>query len=87
MTIRRTVKRVIDGDTLVINRKIAGTNRIRLAGVRAPERGQRGYISATSRLRGLVSGKTITIVPVGRSYGRVVANVRHRRKSVNKRLR
>jgi len=29
---RRTVKKVIDGDTFVVNRKIGGTNVVRLAG-------------------------------------------------------
>ena len=87
MTIRRTVKKVIDGDTVIVNRKIGGTDRIRLAGVRAPESYQKGGRAATSKLRRMVEGKQITIVPVGRSYGRVVANIRHRRKSVNKRLK
>jgi len=39
------------------------------------------------RLRGLIGGKTVTIVPVGTSYNRVVANVRSNRKGINKRLR
>ena len=84
---RRTVKKIIDGDTFVVNRKIGNTNRIRLAGVRAPEKYQSGGRTATDKLRKLIGGKTVTITPVGRSYGRIVAQVRHRRKSVNKRLR
>jgi len=87
MVIRRKVKRVIDGDTFIVSRRIGNTNRIRLAGVKAPARYQFGGRKATNRLRGLISGKTVTIVPVGRSYGRIVANVRSRRRSVNKRLR
>ena len=87
MIIRRKVKQVIDGDTFVVSRKIGNTNRIRLAGVKAPEKYQFGGKRATNRLRGLIGGKTVTIVPVARSYGRIVANVRSKRKSINKRLR
>jgi endonuclease YncB( thermonuclease family) len=87
MTIRRIVKKVIDGDTVIVNRKIGSTNRVRLAGVRAPENYQKGGRAATNKLRRMVEGKMITIVPVGRNYGRVVANIRHKRKSVNKRLK
>lgn len=84
---QRTVKRVIDGDTFIVNKKIGGTNRVRLAGVNAPERHQFGGQSATNRLRGLIGGKRVTITPVARSYGRIVANVRANRRSVNRRLR
>ncbi len=86
MKIRRKVVKVIDGDTFVVSRKIGGTNRIRLANVNAPERTQFGGRRATSRLRGLIRGRTVTIVPVGRSYNRVVAKVSHRRRRVNRRL-
>ena len=84
---RRTVKKIIDGDTFVVNRKIGNTNRIRLARVNAPEKYQYGGKKATNRLRGLIGGKTVTIIPVGRSYGRIVAQVRHRRRSINRRLK
>ena len=85
--VRRTVKKVIDGDTFVVNRKIGDSRIVRLAGVNAPEKGKYGGTRATNRLKGIIGGKSVTIVPVGRSYGRVVANVRHKRTSVNKRLR
>ncbi|MBN4049011.1 thermonuclease family protein [archaeon AH-315-M20] len=84
---RRTVKKIIDGDTFIVNRKIGNTNRIRLARVNAPEKYRYGGKKATNRLRGLIGGKTVTIIPVGRSYGRIVAQVRHRRRSINRRLR
>ena len=87
MVIRRTVMKVIDGDTLIVNRKIGGTNRIRLAGVRAPERDMTGYSAAANQLRNLVEGKSITIIPVGKSYGRIAADARSRRRSINKRLK
>lgn len=87
MIIKRKVKQVLDGDTFIVSRKIGNTNRIRLAGVRAPESYKLGGRKATNRLRNLISGKTVTIVPVGRSYNRIVANVRSKRKSINKKLR
>ena len=82
---RRTVKKIIDGDTFIVNRKIGNTNIVRLAGVNAPEKHQFGGKKAMNRLKGLIGGKTITIIPVGKSYERVVGKVKHKRKSVNKR--
>ena len=76
MTIRRTVKRVLDGDTIQTYRKVNGSNYIRLAGVNAPEMHQFGGKEATARLKIQIQGKTVTLQPVGRSYSRVVARVR-----------
>ena len=87
MVIKRKVKLVIDGDTFVVSRKIGNTNRIRLAGVNAPEKYQFGGRTATTRLRGLIDGKTVTIIPVGRSYNRLVANVSSTKKNINRRLK
>ena len=87
MVIRRKVKQIIDGDTFIVSRKIGNTNVIRLAGINAPEKYQFGGRKATNRLKCLIGGKTVTIVPVGRSYNRLVANVRNKRRSVNKKLR
>jgi len=81
MTIRRTVKRVLDGDTFQTYRKVNGSNYVRLAGVNAPEKYQFGGSQATQRLKRQIQGKTVTLQPVGRSYSRVVAKVR-----VNRRL-
>ncbi|MCD4759905.1 hypothetical protein K8R33_03385 [archaeon] len=79
MTITRTVKRAIDGDTLEVRNQIRGTRYIRLANVDAPEKGQRGYSAAKNKLQRL-KGKRITIVPKGRSYNRVVAEVIYNKK-------
>ncbi|MFC2133838.1 thermonuclease family protein [Bacteroidota bacterium] len=84
---RRTVKKILDGDTFIVNRKVNGSNKIRLSNVNAPERGRRGASTATNTLRGLVGGKTITLQPKARSYDRIVADVRVNRRSVNKRMR
>ncbi|MBU1204755.1 MAG: thermonuclease family protein [Nanoarchaeota archaeon] len=82
MTIRRTVKRVIDGDTFEVARKIQGTNRIRIAGLNAPELKQKGGSEAANKLRRLIGSKQVTIVPVSRSYNRLVAHVRRNRKKI-----
>lgn len=84
---KRTVKKVIDGDTFVVNRKIGNTNVVRLAGYNAPEKHQFGGQRATNRLSGLVGGKSVSIIPRAKSYGRVVADVRVNRKNVSKRLK
>ena len=87
MSYKRIVKKVIDGDTLLLNRKINNTNVVRLANVDAPEKGTRGGSKATKVLRGLVGGQRITVTPVGRSYNRIVGEIRKGRNSVNKRMR
>lgn len=84
--VRRKVKRVLDGDTFVVGRKVSGSNKIRLAGYNAPESYQFGGSRTTNRLRGLIGGKTVTITPKAKSYGRVVADVRLNRRSVSKRM-
>jgi endonuclease YncB( thermonuclease family) len=80
MTIRRTVKKVIDGDTFQTHRKVNGSNYIRIANKNAPEKHQRGGSQSTARLKKQIQGKTVTLQPVGRSYGRVVAKVRRNRR-------
>ena len=87
MVIRRKVKQIINGDTFIVNRKIGKTNVVRLAGINAPEKYKFGGKKAINRLKGLIGGKTVTIVPVGTSYNKIVANVRNNRKSINKGLR
>lgn len=78
MTIHRKVKRVIDGDTFEVSRKIQGTDRIRMAELNAPETYQFGGERATEKLKRQIHGKTVTLQPVARSYGRIVAKVRVR---------
>ncbi len=79
MTIHRKVKRVIDGDAFQTYRKVQGSDRIRIAEINAPEKNQFGGKQATARLRNQIQGKTVTLQPVSRSYGRVVADVRRNR--------
>jgi endonuclease YncB( thermonuclease family) len=76
------VTKVIDGDTLRIPRKS-----IRLANVDAPELGSRGGTKAKNQLKDMVQGKTISYKPVGKSYGRTVAQVKLGGKSVNQSMR
>ena len=85
--IRRKVKRVVDGDTFEVFKPVRKTRFVRLAGVNAPEKFQRGGIQATNRLKKIIEGKTITLIPIGRSYTRVVGDIRYKRKSVNKKLK
>ncbi len=78
---RRKVQKVIDGDTFIVRNRVAGSKHIRIAGVNCPEKGQRGYGTAKSKLAKL-TGKTVSIKPVGKSYGRTVAKVTHNRRQV-----
>lgn len=79
----RKVQKVIDGDTFKVRRRVRGTQFIRIAGIHAPERGERGYL-ATKKKLSRIEGKEVTIKPIGKSYGRVVANVFYRRKKIKK---
>jgi endonuclease YncB( thermonuclease family) len=72
---------VTDGDTF----RLANGERIRIAGIDAPETQARQARcraelalgqEATRRARALLAGQTVRIVRVGRSYDRTVANVR-----------
>lgn len=78
---RRKVKKIIDGDTFEVASQVRGSNRIRLANTDAPEKGQKGSSKATRNLSRL-KNKFVTIDPVGKSYGRTVANVEYRGKKV-----
>jgi len=72
---------VIDGDTF----RLASGERIRIAGIDAPESRQgqarcRAELAlgkaATARARAMVEDRPVTLVRVGRSYDRTVAEVR-----------
>ena len=78
------IKQVIDGDTL----RLQNDMQVRLAGVNAPELGQRGGQKAKQALRNLVPpGTTIGIAPKGKSYGRTVADVSRKNRSINRAMR
>jgi len=74
MRVRREVSEIIDGDTFKVRGKVLGSQYIRLAGINAPEKNQRGHAYAKNLLSEMV-GKVVTIEPVGKSYGRTVARV------------
>lgn len=84
---RRKVTRVIDGDTFEVGTKIGDTNRVRIAGYNAPELNERGGKKATKKLKDLIEGEMVSLVPKARSYGRVVADVRIGRKKVSKMMK
>jgi endonuclease YncB( thermonuclease family) len=80
MTIRRKVKKVVDGDTFQTYTKVNGSNFVRIAGKNSPEKHQFGGSQATQKLKRQIQGKVVTLQPVGRSYGRTVAKVRKNRR-------
>jgi len=72
-----TVLRVIDGDTLVV-RQDGEEIKVRLIGINAPEHDECYGPEAASALRGMVDGKTVTLVTGRESmdeYGRTLAYV------------
>lgn len=73
--VKRKVTKVVDGDTFKVDKPVRGSNYIRMTKVNSPEKGKRGYISATKELRDQIGGKTVDVNPVGKSYGRTVADV------------
>lgn len=75
------VTRVPDGDTI----KVKEGPYIRLAGVDAPEKRQKGFGEAKEDLKNLVMGKTVTYTEEAIDrYGRVVAKVKVGDKNINK---
>jgi endonuclease YncB( thermonuclease family) len=80
---RRTVKRVIDGDTFEVKTKIGTFEKVRIANYNAPELNQKGGTKAKNDLKKLIEGKEVTLVTKGTSYDRVVADVRIKRKKVS----
>jgi len=70
------VQKVFDSDTFRIDRKIRGTDRIRLNKINTPEKGRPGSGRATNITKRMIEGKMVTIDPVTEDkYGRLIANV------------
>jgi len=87
MLLMRKVKHIIDGDTFTVSRKIGNTNIVRLAGINTPKKYQFAGKKAADRLKALIGGKTVTIMPVGNSYKQAFYNVNSNIKNINKRPR
>jgi len=83
---KRKVDKVIDGDTFSVKRKVNGSNYIRLANVNAPEINSGSGKTAKARLKQAL-GNEVNLTPRGRSYNRVVADVKKGRSSVNKKMK
>ena len=86
-TITGKVVRVIDGDTVVL--LVAGNKqeRIRLADIDAPERGQDFSDKSRQLLSSLVAGKTVRVEYSGRDmYGRILGTVYVGRKNINEEM-
>jgi len=77
------VSKVVDGDTF----KISKGPYVRLANVDAPEMSRKGGAQAKHELEDIIDGKTVNYNPVGKSYGRTVADVNIGGKSVNSSMR
>lgn len=73
------VKEIIDGDTV----RLSHNKFIRLAGVDAPEKNQKGGSAAKHELEKLVKDKTISCTEDATSYGRIVGTVKVSSKNVN----
>ncbi len=67
------VNKIVDGDTF----KIAGSSKsVRIRGIDAPEKGQRGYKAATNKLENLIGGKEVELKnKVIGPYKRTIADV------------
>ncbi len=84
----RTVERVLDGDTFKTKRSIYGTRYVRIPKVNTPEKGERGYAQAKKFTNKLLYNKKITLDPIRKDkYGRLVADVFQRGRSVSKILK
>ena len=79
MARNETVAHVTDGDAF----DTASGKYIRLANVTAPERWEPDHTDAMRALKSLIEGKVVSIVELGRMYGRVVADVHVDGQSVN----
>ena len=80
MATKEKVTRIIDGDTFRTDRK----QRVRLAGVDAPELNRRGGKAAKEALEKLIKGKDVSVETLAHDpYGRRVAKVRVGRRLVN----
>ncbi len=79
---RGKVKRVIDGDTF----EIRSGERVRIAGLNAPELTERGGQAAKRRLQDrLRVGRSVGLsMTLAKSYGRTVRKVTIKGKNVNK---
>ena len=74
--VKREVDKIVDGDTFTVTEEVEGSRYIRITEMDAPEKGQPGYDTATQKLREQIEGKTVDVVPKGKSYGRTVAEVK-----------
>lgn len=79
---RGKVKRVIDGDTF----ELRSGERVRIAGLNAPELSERGGQGAKRRLQEkLRVGRSIGLsMPLAKSYGRTIRKVTVKGKNINK---
>jgi endonuclease YncB( thermonuclease family) len=74
-----TVVHVVDGDTVDVRAPDGTEERVRVAGIDTPERGECGFVAATSAMTDLVLGEEVDLVAGSRDdrdrYGRLVRYV------------
>lgn len=74
-----TVTNVVDGDTIDVRGPDGTEERVRVAGIDTPERGDCGFGPATSAMSGLVLGEQVQLVAGSRDdrdrYGRIIRYV------------
>jgi endonuclease YncB( thermonuclease family) len=86
-TMTGRVVRVVDGDTIIILTEGNKQERIRLAEIDAPEKGQPFCDKSTKFLAGMVAGKTVSIEFKARDmYGRILGAVIVDGRSVNEEM-
>lgn len=90
-TYKATVFNVVDGDTVDVNIdlgfKIYTKQRIRLARIDTPERGQPGFAEAGDRLRELIMDKEVTLVAYKASkWGYFLGDISIGSEDINQRM-
>lgn len=81
------VTKVIDGDTLLVDRRRGGEEKIRMASIDAPESSQQHGQESKAYLEKLVGGKEVQVQNLGTDrYGRIVGTIKLGRTNINKKL-
>jgi endonuclease YncB( thermonuclease family) len=80
VAMKRKVIKVIDGDTFRVTPdwEWGGSkgNKVRTAGITAPEIDQQGYIEAKQHLEILIDGQEVDLEPIKISYDRLLCKVK-----------
>lgn len=87
ITLNAKVVKVIDGDTIDVLDENNKTHRIRLYGIDAPEKKQSFGNKARGFLAGLISGKEVQVLVMGKDrYQRSLGLIKYEGKDINKEM-